>query len=262
MKFYQAKKFLFGFLITTMKVSFSKTQPQFCSNTRYYVSKDKIAMATYTRLFRADLDWKGIADYLIKHFREKKNVQLLQFGASDGSEAYSLIISLLKKGREADKFFPINAYDIDKEIFEASRSGLLNLNVNDISKLEKADCKYFEKSSQKLDIKGDTLTDRCLQINPSDTYKVSKMLTEKVNFHNGDMFDILQNHEDKSNTVLFCRNTIFLLPEPQIDRFTTLAENKLKNESMIVTGECDSKVNRILERKGFVRLFENVYKKV
>ena len=76
-----------------------------------------------------------------KHFKDNENVQLVQFGASDGSEAYTMIISLLKKGEEAYKFFPIKAYDIDKDIFKASCSGLLNLNRNDISAMSDEDFK-------------------------------------------------------------------------------------------------------------------------
>lgn len=241
-----------------MNVSF---QPHFCSNTRYYKSKDGNPVGTYTRLFRADLDWERFSDFLVKHFNDKDHVQFVQFASSDGSEAYTQIISLLKKHKNVGKFFPIQAYDIDKEIYEASKSGLINLNINDIYKLDNFK-KYFKKTSDRLVIEGDTLTDSSLQDNPSITYKVSKVLTDKVDFHNADMFEVLQNHEDKSNTIILCRNVMFFLSDREIDRFTTLAGSKLKNGSIIVTGEWDAeKVNPALEIKGFVRVFQNVYMK-
>lgn len=250
----------------TMKISFSPhiQQPEFCSNTRVYRADDGNPIGTYTRLFRVDLDWERSTDFIVKHFKDKEKVQFIQFASSDGSEAYTQIISLLEKNENVDKFFPIQAYDIDTEICNAAQSGLLNLNITDKSKFDEYGInfeKYFKKTDKELNIDADTLKDTEIQIKPSKTYKVSNILTEKVNFHNADMFDILNNLEDNSNTILMCRNVLFFMSDREIDRFTTTAAYKLKKGSLFITGEHDQKVEFALEIKGFVRVMPHVYVK-
>lgn len=238
-------------------------QPRFTSNSRSYKAEDNNPMGTYTRLFRRDLDWQKFTDYTIKHFNDKENIQTIQFGASDGSEAYTYIISLLESGKEVHKFLPIKAYDIDKEVYNASKSGLINLNSGDISQLDGIDYKkYFSETSEKLRIEGDTFTDVNMQKQPAKSYKVSNVLTDKVEFNCADMFDVLNEHKDDSNTLLLCRNVAFFLSERELDRFTTLLGSKLKKGSLVVTGEFDAKeVNPSLEMKGFSKVMENVYMK-
>lgn len=246
-----------------MKISFNPNV-QFCSNTRVYKADDGNPVGTYTRLFRTDLDWDRFTDFMVKHFKDKENVQFIQFASSDGSESYTQIISLLENHDNTAKFFPIEAYDIDKEICDASKSGLLNINITDRTRCEQHGIDfeiYFKKSDSELNIDGDTLKNTDIQIKPSQTFKVSKTLTDRVNFHNADMFDVLREHEDSSNTVLMCRNVLLFLSDRQIDYFTTLAAYKLKKGSLFITGEHDQKTNLLLEIKGFIRVMPNVYVK-
>lgn len=246
-----------------MKISFCPyVQPQFCSNTRVYRAEDGNPVGTYTRLFRTDFDWDRSTDFMVKHFKDKENVQFIQFASSDGSEAYTQIISLLENYDNVDKFFPIQAYDIDTEICNAAKSGLLNINVLDKKRVEKHGInfnKYFKLSDKELNIDADTLKDACLHIKPSKTFKVSQSLTDRVKFQNADMFNILKKHEDNSNTVIMCRNVLFFFSDREIDQFTTLAACKLKKGSLFITGEYDQKINESLETKGFIRVMPNVY---
>lgn len=249
-----------------MKVSFyPNNQLQFCSNTRVYRADNGNPIGTYTRIFRDDLEWERFTDFMVKHFKDKENIQFVQFASSDGSEAYTQIMTLLENHNNIDKFFPIKAYDIDKEICDASKSGLLNINNTDKSKFAERNIdfnKYFTSTNEELQIKNDTLTDAAQQKNPSKTYKVSKTLTEKVKFENADMFKILRNHKDKSNTVLMCRNVLFFLSDRELDHFTTLAACNLKKGSLFVLGEHDQyQVASSLQSKGFVRVMPNVYVK-
>lgn len=243
-----------------MKISFCPyAQPHFSSNTRFYKAEDGNPVGTYTRLFRADLDWERLTDFMVKHFKDKENVQFIQFASSDGSEAYTQIISLLENHNNSDKFFPIQAFDIDEEICNASKSGLLNIDFTDKSKFRDNGIdfeKYFVPTNKKLHIKTDTLENG---ERPSKTYKVSKTLTDQVNFHNDDMFKILSDHEDNSNSVIMCRNVLTFLSDREIDNFTTLAACKLKKGSLFITGEFDNKANKLLERKGFIKVLPNVY---
>lgn len=249
-----------------MKVSFCPViQTYFCSNTRIYRTEDGTPIGTYTKLFREDLDWKRFTDFMVKHFKDKENVQFLQFGASDGSEAYTQIITLLENHNDVDKFFPIKAYDIDKEICKASKSGLLNINSIDKSKFKERNIdfkKYFIDTNETLNIKDDTLDNEIYYKHPSKTYKASKTLTDKVVFKNADMFDALKKLEDKSNTILMCRNVLFFFSDREIEHFTNLVANKLKKGSLFITGEYDKgRVNSYIESNGFIRVLPSVYVK-
>lgn len=248
-----------------MKISFyPNIQPGFCSNTRVYRTEDGNPIGTYTRLFRTEFDWEKASDFMVKHFKDKEDLQFIQFASSDGSEAYTQIITLLENHDNVDKFFPIQAYDIDTEICNAAKSGLLNINITDQYKFEDRGIdfkKYFKKSDKELNIDTDTLKDSGKQSRPTETFKVSKTLTDRVKFHNESMFDILKEHKDNSNTVIMCRNVLFFFSDRQIDQFTTLAAYKLKKGSLFITGEHDQKVNLFLELKGFIRVLPNVYMK-
>ena len=69
-----------------------------------------------TCMFREDLDWKKLGEFLETRFAKCSKVNTYVYGCSDGSEAYSLSILLQNKfGKDAEKFFPIIAKDIDEE---------------------------------------------------------------------------------------------------------------------------------------------------
>ncbi len=240
-----------------MQVSFNiyPYHQNFCSNNRVYHAENGNPISTYTKMFRADLAWEDYTDFMVRHFKDKDKVQILQFAASDGSEAYTQIITLLENHKDTDKFFPIMAYDIDKEIYDVSKSGLLKISESDKTKFKIAKIdfdKYFQKSSCNLFIEDDT--------SQGETYEVLPILKEKVKFHNDDMFKVLRDHEDEGNTVLLCRNILDYFTDRQIDIFTTIAAYKLKKGSLFVIGEIDRhRVDVYLQQKGFVKVMPGVY---
>ena len=54
-------------------------------------------MGNLTYLFRQDIDWLKLAKYQHDLFKDKDKVNIVQFAASSGAEAYTQIISLLEK---------------------------------------------------------------------------------------------------------------------------------------------------------------------
>jgi chemotaxis methyl-accepting protein methylase len=230
----------------------------FQSNSGYYRAESGNNIGTCTKLFRADLDWDRFSSFLVKHFKDKENVQFIQFASSDGSEAYTQIISLIEnfKPKEVDKFFPIEAFDINERIYKMAKSGLINIfdyEKDSVSDKGKYINKYFKKTDKKCNIEGEVL-------NNVKTYEVSKTLTDKVNFHNADMWKILKNHEDKSNTVILCRNVLDYFSDREVDYFTTLLACVLKKGSIFVTGEIDGKrIDDALMSKGFLQIMPKVY---
>lgn len=132
----------------------------FGSCARFYKTSNGDEIGTNSWLFRDDVDWKRLAKYEKNHFADKNRVNIIQFASSDGSEAYTQIISLLENypNKNSEKFFPIKAYDIDEEIVNAARSGLLNTNMVDRINLQiNSDdySKYFTNTNEILNIKND-----------------------------------------------------------------------------------------------------------
>lgn len=239
-----------------MNIYFTPYRPSFGSNTRYYNTDDGNIIETYTKMFRTDLNWERFTDFAVKHFKNKDNIQFIQFASSDGSEAYSQIVSLLEHKGDTEKFFPIEAYDIDKEIYNAAKSGFVNMNNADNTKFLERGIdinKYFTKLDKKYEITNDNLEN-------ITTYKVSDTLKKRVNFHNEDMYEILYNLEDNSNTILMCRNIMGYFSERELDHFTTLLACQLDKGSVLVTGSTDNPdTDILLQRKGFIRVMPCVY---
>lgn len=245
-----------------MQVNFSQNPIFFKSNIGFYKAEDGTSIGTNTKMFRADLNWQRFTNFIVKHFQDKDKVNIIQFASSDGSEAYTQIITLLENNKNTEKFFPIEAYDINEEIYKAATSGYINLNDKD--KLKFTDRKinfnkYFEKENSseisKIAIQHDKLQN-------TEAYKARQILTDKVNFHHDDMFKILPEHEDKSNTVVLCRNILNYFSDRDLDKFVTTAVWKLKSGSLLVTGEIDFiRVDDVIQRNGFIKLFPCVYMK-
>lgn len=245
-----------------MQVNFSPNPIFFKSNTGFYKAEDGNPIGTTTKMFRADINWQRFTNFIVKHFHDKDKVNIIQFASSDGSEAYTQIITLLENNKNPQKFFPIEAYDINEDIYKAAASGYINLNDKDKLKFtdRKIDFyKYFAKENSseisKIAIQHDKLQN-------TEAYKARQILTDKVNFHHGDMFKILPEHEDKSNTIVLCRNILNYFSDRDLDKFVTTAAWKLKSGSLLVTGEIDFiRVDDIIQRNGFVKLFPCVYMK-
>ena len=89
----------------------------FGSCARFYTTTNGDEFGTNSWFFRDDIEWKRLAKYEKNHFCNINRVNIIQFASSDGSEAYTQIISLLENypNKNSDKFFPIKAYDIDEE---------------------------------------------------------------------------------------------------------------------------------------------------
>lgn len=250
-------------------------KPAFTSNARAYLNDDNEYVGTMTFAFRNDLDWNKLADCIVHNFKNKDKVNMVQFASSDGSEAYSLIISLLERcpRQIVHKFLPIKAYDIDSEIIRAAKSGYINFTKTDIENIEKHTngnaTKYFQKTNTPLIIANDFI----YESSPNSTgdfayktYKAEKELTDNVHFYNKDMQDVLNNLEDNSNTVLMCRNVLGYFDEGSANYFVRKVSEKLKPGSLFVIGEfdCDSHtaLSQYIEEKGFFEILPYIYQKL
>lgn len=236
----------------------------FGSCARFYKTSNGDEIGTNSWLFRDDVDWKRLAKYEKNHFADKNRVNIIQFASSDGSEAYTQIISLLENypNKNSEKFFPIKAYDIDEEIVNAARSGLLNTNMVDRINLQiNSDdySKYFTNTNEILNIKND------LNLQSKKTLKATNLLKNRVHFERADMYNILAELNDNSDTILLCRNILGYFENDKVEKFVKIVSNKLKQGSMFIIGQHDTSnsfIDRYLLENKFMKIFEHVYQKL
>ncbi len=242
--------------------------PNFQSTCRRYKTKDGEEFGCYTTFFRDDLDWEKFAKYETEHFKDKDKVNVMMFASSDGSEAYSNIISLFEgpaaKRNENDvkKFFPIQAYDIDEEIVKAAQSGYI---VGSYSDIVETACRsddyreYFNITDKVLNIKDD------MSFMGAKALQASKKLTDNVKFNLGDMFEKVKTIKDDSNTVVMCRNILGYFLDDKIEEFVQLTSKFLNKDSLFVIGDYDREfmdIDAVLQKFNFKKVLKNVYKKV
>ena len=235
----------------------------FQSTGRRYKNSSGENFGCFTTLFRSDLDWEKLAKYEVEHFKNKDKVNIVMFAASDGSEAYSKIISLFESAKNCvKKFFPIKAFDIDDEILNAAKSGYIKASENDVfeimSRAEDID-DYFSKTDKDINIENDTVA------KSFKTIKAKERLTKNVEFNKGDMFKEITKIKDNSNTILMCRNILGYFLNDKMEEFVKLASDFLKKGSLFVIGDYDRQymnIDELIKKYNFENVFKNVYKKL
>jgi chemotaxis methyl-accepting protein methylase len=244
--------------------------PVFKSSNSYYKYDHDLEMGSFTWLFRRDIGWRSSTEYEIKHFAKKDKVNIIQFAPSDGSESYTQIMSLLEnsRGENVEKFFPIMAFDIHQPSVKIAKSGLINLKDSDFDRMLAHDIspvKYFKKLTipSFFDKKTDTKMWHCDYM---AAYKVSDELTKRVVFNQGDMFEIMPQIKDDSNTIIFCRNSLGYFKDEKIKSFIKSASKVLKSGSLFITGTMEKDGESIVEacllNNGFKQVLRSVFKKV
>lgn len=242
----------------------SRNSVSFGTTYRNYINEKGEEFNTNSWLFRDDLDWKRLVKYENNHFKNLNRVNVVVLASSDGSEEYSKVMALSENlpEQDAEKFFPIKGYDIDYEMTRASNSGLLNTSLHDRMLLQ-IYCddyeKYFKETQEKLIIKGDT------PLQKQKTLKATNFIKDKVRFERADMYNVLNNLDDNSNTILMCRNVLGYFEDDKIEKFIKIVSNKLKQESLFIIGEHDTKcsfISRYLNENGFAKVMEHVYKRI
>jgi len=250
----------------------------FGSTDRFYTDKNKKEFGNNTWMFREDLNWKNYTEFIISNFRNKDKVNIIQFAASDGSEAYSLVLSLLgnDKKKDVSKFFPVQAYDIDDYIVSKAQRGIISLSQDDIDNLSIHHIpikKYFEHMIPSYIKPDNPLYKNFIEeystkvFGSRDSFIVSDNLKNKTKFKIGDMFEITPKIQDNSNTIIMCRNILgYFYDEPEkIKSFIDDINKVLKPGSVFVIGDLDTSLTHIdsyLNDKKFIRIMKNVYLKV
>lgn len=215
----------------------------------------KILNSNLTNFFRDDMpNWAFLVEKLDKTFENAPKVNVYDFGCSDGSEAYTFIISLFETlGEEkAQKFLPIKAYDKDSFIVKKANSGRVECTLEDYKKLlENTNNnieKYFEIEKEDEDgIK---------------TLKPKEILTDNVTFEKKSYADGLENVE-KENSLILSRNFLKYLDRSEIVKATYLLRD-LDQSSRVVLGGFDTGYRNstpaFMELAGFENCGSMVYR--
>ncbi len=66
----------------------------FGSTYRTYETQSDNFISCYTCMFRGDLQWKSFVNYIAENFKQKDKINIINAACSDGSESYSLVITI------------------------------------------------------------------------------------------------------------------------------------------------------------------------
>ncbi len=224
---------------------------------------ERFLYSNYTNFFRLDLQdvclgWKSFRKAISRAFQDSPKVNVYNFASSDGSETYSLIISLIEElGEEgAKKFFPIKAYDIDSEIIKQAKSDKIQCLKDDYEKILK---------------NTDGRIDRYFDINNIDRkergscrLRLKSAIKDCAQFEEANIADKI-DEINPSNSLVLCRNFWFNLNEKDVKNIFERLCARLDTGSVIVLGELDicgcNVISEILEQYGFEKIYKCTYQK-
>lgn len=223
--------------------STSKTAYQKQDGTRYVSpvynieGEDKVACSNRTYIFRKDLPWSTLPSYLAKEIGRNSKINVYNFACSDGSETYSFIMSAIERYGEKDaaRFFPIIASDIDSYMINQAKSGILPANYDDLDEIERTlgggldkVAKYFYVEPNRKD------RQYPLILHPK------KILSDNVVFKNQDIEDGLDEIKG-TDSVVMARNFWRYLPADKLARTSLKLRRNMTPSSRLVIGEFDHK---------------------
>lgn len=234
------------------------------SNTKFENKAIYPEMKTTTRFYRDDLCWKDFITYVLDNFKDSNDVNVISYGASDCSEAYSMVIALLESTKNAQKFFPIKAYDCDKEVIKSAKSGRIKVTDNDkyeISKFTNNFSKYLIKTNKSINIPNDRLVyssapdPSLIAFYTGNNYLVSPVLKSRVDIQEGDAFELVNDLEKDTDTIVLCRNFLPYFNTDTILEFFKTASSKLKEVSLLVFGlvdDADIPLDKYIKNNNFI----------
>lgn len=258
---------IINFKSTDRIINRSFDKPQTYQNDKLFCHKNDIVYSNFTCFFRNDLcqscrsayykpdgTWKGFRKEIIDFFKDAPKVNVYNFGCSDGSETYSFAMSLMDEDcKNANKFFPILAFDIDEKIINTAKSGKIGCDDWDIESIEK-------NVSPKIPPLY-TIEEKRIQENYSKTFVASEELREKIVFEQGNIEDKIDEIKP-SNSLVMCRNFWPYLDEKRAKEILRKLCSRLDKSSLIVMGNYDRYISRmVLSREGFKEIYPNVFKK-
>ena len=243
---------------TYKKPIIKTTTPSFSSYNAKVYKDGKLAYRNHTELFRQDLAWNSFMDYVDKKYNDAKEVNIVNHACSAGYESWTLLMMLMKtQGENYQKFMPIRARDVDKDVIKFAKKGALELcgdeYLDAMLKCEKVLKDNFDINRRQ---KGGDISvfNEYLMTCKTD-------LKKNIDFKNSDIFDD-KDLISKENTILFCRNFWPYLGNKKASELAYFLAQNMKSSSTLVIGAYDASYNidELLERTGFKKTnIEYVY---
>ena len=213
--------------------------------------------SNYTCFFRQDVgkNWKQFSILLNDFFKNVPQANVYSFGCSDGSEAYSVTMSLIDTlgKNQAKKFFPIKAFDIDFDAIQQAKSGKISCDEGDVGRIE-------DNLDYSISRYGD-LSHTYFKRDYPYLFDLKEDIKKQVEFNQGDFLEQIDNIES-SNSLLLCRNFWYYLGEDNIESVFNKLADKIDHTSLLVIGDFDRKyLLKHLKNKGFNEITLNVFAK-
>ncbi len=197
-------------------------------------------------------DWLELCKFLNSKYKNSEPVNIYQFGCSDGSETYTIIMSLLEAlHKDSEKYFPIQAYDIDPDIIEKARSKQVCCNLSDISSIDNNTQQGFSKYFSTI-----------AKVTPTSYIaSANDILKDKAVFKVKSFLEGLDDIKTKNN-IIFCRNFWPYMKDEEAKECFIKMRN-LEGNNLFIFGDFDYDMNfRYLYTKcGFEEIFDGVLKK-
>ncbi|MBR2386512.1 hypothetical protein IKA92_04365 [bacterium] len=199
-------------------------------------SNGQILVSNSTNFFRDDIDWAGFGHVLEELFPNDKKVNVYNFACSDGSEPYSLAITLIEDlGEErAKRYFPIRATDADPIIINTAKSGKIFAAGKDIENLKEMTKHKVDKYFYSKKVQGGYI------LEAKDILK-NNIIFEKEDFATG------LNNIKKENSLILCRNFWGYLGTEEIMECAKKLHKKIDETSIILIGDFDKEFGRAPE---------------
>ncbi len=244
-----------------MQVKFSpytyypnSAKPNFKSNEDVFVDKNGvITNKTMTFFFRDDLDWQHLGEFLEHRYKNSDNVNITDYGCSDGSEAYTIAMTIFTHAPHLkDTAFPIIAKDNFPDVLEDARSGKVHIYNKDIYSIN-----YYTKNR----IWDFMQAVRCNKFGYDMALAPKPVLQDKIIFEQGDILEDLDNLPEKNN-VIFCRNFWKYFDKENYHNLAAHLYEKTKDNGLVVIGNVEERLGipLILNQHGFTETsVENVY---
>ena len=179
------------------------------------------------------------------------------YGCSDGSDAYTLALTLLYVLKEKSlKFFPIIASDISKEMIDLAQKGQIYLHKEDLSFLKSLDSlKYFERNYSFPSTKSGGIE--------FFLHDVKQPLRDCINFSQKDVLEDVKKKSFVNEVFLFRNGWGFntLKAQDEIAKSLYQASN---SKTLVVIGQSDlykSGASDFLQINGFKGIESDIFTK-
>ncbi len=199
---------------------------------------NKVFTRSDTSMFRWDINWNEFGKYLEDRFSSDKKVNTYIYACSKGLEAYSLSILLQNKfEKDASKFFPVIAKDIDKNIIEnnikAQKNGEIEVDPDacEVIFTFKDGCTEEENYRR---------ADKYIAVY-LDKYAVEhanlrEAAISDIEFSCANILEDLDNIDNKNPSIVMCRNMWPYVDNKEYEDFANKLYKRLAPGSIVVIG--------------------------